>query len=352
MPARNQSPNSAGRLFYFVALDIGDEVDLQRASRMLEQAGKTTAASVDIGLVRPSIQFEAQHELEFEDSPLERVVVTIYHYGTVSVRYEFACAVTKPDELRDRSIKLREMVDQLIAEANRIVEQATALIRKSIRKPKLSVLMEDYVVYSLSLADEDPNEWISESEAVVAQALQLASEELSAASVTDTLKRRISHYKRDLAIVTWDSTLLINTALDKALALIEFLNAQLLATRVTKQIVDTELQRSFALLSAPFWRASGPKKVALMRAETAYLFADLRHTLGHIREEYLWLLHESVASVLGLEMAESEISGTLDAIESITGSMYNRATIIRMEWLTIVIILLITLEIVLGYLLH
>ncbi|MCB0359897.1 MAG: hypothetical protein KDD44_09680, partial [Bdellovibrionales bacterium] len=310
-------------------------------------AGAAPREARSIGLSKPAICCSAFPGTATGAGP-SVAAITLYHYGTISIRFEFPRRLDSIDDLANASSELKESLGRCIAAAREQAGRMLDLIRAAVRKPMLRECFEDYAIFSLRLSGNGAEAWIKDNGKAVAQALRLDPKPLSGQAVERTLCRRVSHYEGDLAILSWNSALFINASRDEAAQLVEFMNAQLLATRVTRVLVDAELQRSFGLLKRPFWRVGNPNRVGEMRGECAYLFADLKHALAQLRDEHLAAIHDGMVDVLELNEAEEAITNLLAAIEGISSTLYNRATIIRMEALTIVIILLIAIEIVMN----
>ncbi len=172
------------------------------------------------------------------------------------------------------------------------------------------------------------------------------------------MKSRISYGPRDLFVAEWSAALLVDQDCGETLQIIEFANLQLLEFRFLDEQLDRRLGEAYRLIHPvtrsylPFWRTHSLPLRALgeLRMEANDVFERTGNVLKLVGDQYLARVYRLLAGRFHLDTWERSIERSLRTMEDVYGIVSDRADTFRAEFMEVVIIVLITLEIVLALL--
>jgi len=284
------------------------------------------------------------------------VELVLYDFGAASVSYHLPLAES-PAELLELSGALRGH-EGLVADARRRITRLVESLGDAIQRPKIAERVEDYFIFQILRLEGAPDAaaLCREQAELLARVLRAETSELSDDEIADAIEARLSFGKRDVALVDWDSALLIGPEPDELRSVLEFANVQLLELRYLDEELDRTLERSYQLLSRRTgWRSLSPasfsegaRQISTLQVESAVLLERVTNALKFLGEEYLARLYRLTADRLHLGDWAAAITRKLSTIETIYNTMSDRAATRRMELLEWVVIILIAIEIVLG----
>lgn len=349
-----------GAIHVFVAVDIGDEVDLSAALSILQ--GKYRDARLARGEVpgldKPCLRF-SQPMPKISGMQVRSVSLTMFHYGTVSVAYEIA-APEDFAKLCELSRQITKVLPEIQKNARARVAALFESIQSCIRGPLLSEFLEDYLVFAIEMSADDCDRLAADQRQEIARLLLLAGDRIpTAATVAQLFENSIARFKGELTVVGWQGALLVN-ADSRAVPLIELLNAKLLATRVYGVLVERQRERSADLATGQEHDPNiSPLQVRLRWAEMADLFTDLRQALNVLRDENLARLHKLVSKAFRLADEERGVMENLEIIEGICRELQEQERTRHAQRherlgvvLEVVVVILIVLEVVLAFIGH
>ncbi len=361
--ARPQAGHDAalrGTLHVFVAFDWGDEVDLEQARRLVSGSyqvlprRRRTPSSFSY---RPPPVYVSLGAVKLELPEIGAVAapagVVIFDFAAVSV----ACRVPfhlAPDAL--------ERVAGGLAACDRLVEAARDVLAPLYRQLVPAIgdpawdphLSEEYFVFQLgpeSLPAMRDTAW-------VAALVHLESARLSADEVVEATRLRISYGPEDLLVADWAAAVLVDRDCEETLQAIEFANLQLLEFRHIDNRLDDRLTQAWRVIqpltrtALPFWRMfDRPLRViGGLKVEANDLFERAGNVLKLVGDPYLARVYRLVATRFHLEVWEASIRRKLDAVESAYGVVADQARDFRMEFLEVIVVILILVEILLAFL--
>ncbi len=352
-----------GTLHVFVAFDWGDEINLEHARRLLPAEKqelvrrRRTPSSI---AYRPSpLRYplgNVQLELA-EIGPVEVLAeAVVFDFGGVSISLQapFKLPPTAIVRLASSLAEPRELVE---AARNASKDLFLALC-PAIQQPKWSPLSEEYFVFQIPPAEPLPApaalldqhaDWLAAL--VRLEAAPLSNEERSAA-----LQSRISYSVDDMLLAEWSASLLVDRDCEETLQTIEFANLQLLEYRFIDDLLDARLSEAYSIIHRtlrswlPFWRThSRPlRRLGELRIEANNLFERTGNALKLLGDQYLARVHRLIAGRFRLSDWEQSIRASLDVVEGAYQVVSDQAASFRIEFLELVVIVLITIEIVLA----
>jgi hypothetical protein len=283
--------------------------------------------------------------------------ITLFDFGGVSVHYVMPFQGTF-EELIELSIALAGS-SVFRDDSRRRVENLLELVREYVTKPGVADLFDDYLVFQIE-SFEQPVPLLDLHTVhgpSVARLLRSEHDSLSDQEIQEALAGRVSFGVHDVALIDWNAALLVDREPDDVLAVLEFVNLQLLETRFLDAQLDNALDRSYEILGEPrTWRRirlPGTTRVELhrvaqMKVDGAILFERVNNALKLLGDQYLSRVYRQVSQRYRMNEWNSGILRKLDTIESIYEKVHDSSVNFRMEALEWIVIFLIALEIVIA----
>ena len=350
-----------GTGYLYFAFDIGQGIDLEAAARQLT----LPAEPLRMRHRRPApryFQFEAPPlRVRLDAPPLgiggrrtnEGAEGVLFDFGALSIRY--TVPLEGPlDSLIALSAAMEEETGAVADDARRLAGVVFDALRASVASPNIAPFTEDYVVYEVAAMDPPaaPAALLAGEPRVLARILRGEPSELSDEEVEDALSARIAYGPSDLTLVDWNAALVFDENAEDACAVLEYVNTQLLEMRLLDGKLDRSLDRCYEAVSSRQLRLPfvplDVRRIGQMQVDGALLYERVRNALKLLGDQYLARLYRLGAGRFHLAEWEGSIQRKLEAIESVYGKLFDRASTRRMEFLEWLIVLLIALEIALS----
>jgi hypothetical protein len=358
-----------GAAIAYRLFDVGYAIDLDRALDLL--------ASSAPARVRP-VRGEAQ-ALLISNPPITVVLgvevlmvgdvaydaelsARIFDFGVVSLRVRVratpACsweAFTAFGQRLEEHPGIQQLVDQHL----RLITQRIA---PAIDRPILAPIHEEYTVFRVTAvvdADGQPVGADALAALDVVPLLLNESRPLSPEARRDLLPHRFSYYQDDLAILTWENALVVETGdQDTDLQyILEFANAQLLELRYYDVLLDAELPRLYDAIEAARARRSlfpGRRFAGLLTrlqaqvADSTELVERVENALKVTDDVYLARVYSAALELFRGRAWRAGIDRKLAILRDTYAMLNDEAQAGRSESLELAIVLLIVLELVMG----
>ena len=351
-----------GALRLFFIYDVADTIDLAA----LESVSGEGLARAPLAL-RPQ---SSPGHIEFPTPPLvaslppaqiegQRVDVRIkiYDYGVLSVRMSVAFAGPFAD-LNRLGRELRRS-GPLAAAARKTLDRALAEIAHALDDPH-PPLLEDYVVFEVETFAQPTSrdDLLGPGAAAVASLLAGEDAPLSAQEREEHLRVHFSYFEDDLTIVQWDTALVYDRreGADAVEDILEFANTQLAENRTYDARLDAELDSIYRLDPGKTPRRFG-RGANMRAAQLRYLLVDIHeltdrstNALKIIGDAFYARLYRGAAQRLGLAEWQRQIDGKVQTVGEFYRFFTDQVQNTRSQFLEIVVIVLIAVEIVLGIL--
>lgn len=339
----------AVRAYYL--FDVADTIDLQAMTALGTQTRGTVAylhfpVPPVTALLRDDIVAGMQCSARLK----------LYDYGVMSLRLTFP--VSGPWSTFAAIANRVRTGD----EAARFAESAVLRIRNeyahAFDEPH-APLVEDYFILEIDrfAAPVEAQQLLAEHRADIAIMLAGEQKAISADEMQETLRTRFSYHEDDLTIVQWDTAFVYDRK-ESAQAIedvLEFANSQLLELRTYDALLDRELDAIYKMQPGRPARSLRGSHEAERAAALRYLIVDVlelidrsSNALKIVGDAYYARIYRAAAARLGLEDWQHQIDAKLASVRDMYRFFSDQAQSSRDEFLEIIIIVLIALELIVG----
>ena len=359
----------AGEVVVHRLYDVGYEIDLDRVARLLrdrqpERARPVRGEAQAIQIPNPPVTVDlGVASLTLAGTPCQaELSARIFDFGVASFRarvplpataswHDFAAwgsACASAPEWNDVFAGLRvEMRDRI----------APAIVNAGE-----SPLVEDYTVFRVNrLTDAEggrlPTSVLRDED--VAHLLIGESRPLSSAARRDLLSQRFTYFEDDLAVLTWNSALVVEPAAEDTDVqyVLEFANAQLLELRYYDALLDRELPKMYDRVEEArhgfhlFGRRYGRLLSALQTrvAEATELVERSENALKMTDDVFLARIYAAALEIFRGRTWRQGIDGKLAIVRDTYAMLNGESQARRAEALEVIVVILILLEIVLAF---
>lgn len=259
------APNTItkGRILVYRVFDIGEEVNLEKAEKILSEA--TTSRSKfrlkkinrqavivsndPLSIILGQYAFSVQAKNFTCD-----ISAKLWDFGTLSITFEFIIPEgTTIDELRILSGLIQDYDDLDDYARSRAIElgnQIHAAIGK-INEIKDSAVNEDFILFFIEKFAQDYTDASSilEHEDIAALILNEEKYTLSPQIYERVYETKLQYYKNDLAVIDWNSAFVIEPSGSLDIPdVIEFALNQLLEMRYYDDLLDKKLREIYSAI--------------------------------------------------------------------------------------------------------
>jgi hypothetical protein len=284
--------------------------------------------------------------------------VNIYDYGAIAIRYSFQFLGTF-DDLTKFVVRLNAN-EYAFQVAERAKDELINSCSAAINKPH-DTIVEDYLMVEVNEFSRPigASELLASHRMPLAHMLALEERELSQQEIEEVLKVSFSFAEDELAVFTWDLAFLFDdkAGADTVDSLIEFANTQLAELRTYDNALDKhldEIYRTKAEKVRKNWWKGGI--LAERQAEALrQLLVDLHelserahNTLKFVGDAYYARVYRGLAQRLALGDWQKQLEGKLSSIQEIYRFYHDQAEHGRAEFLEVIIIVLISVEIIMS----
>jgi hypothetical protein len=354
-----QGSNVSGILHVFVAFDWGEQIRFEHVEKQFPGSRheltrrRRTPSSFSY---RPAPLHLPLEPVDLELAEVGSVQaasgLTLFDFGAVSLalRVPFDLSAEQlhrlAGSLADPSVLLKT--------ARKSLEPYYQQLLPSLVEPCWqSDLNEDYFVFQLAPCHLD----LIKNAAWLAGLVHLECAPLSTGETAEALRLQLSYSPEDIFIADWGAAVLIDQDCDETLQAVEFANLQLLEFRHIDNRLDERLESASRTIepltrsALPFWRVHARPLRALgeLKVEANALFERTENALKLVGDPYLARIYRLVAARFHLDTWEENIQRKLEVAEGVYQVVSDQASHFRAEFLEIVVVLLILIEIILAF---
>jgi hypothetical protein len=366
-PARTPSV-LVGVLHIYVAFDWGEELDLDRARNLVPAEARDlprrrrTPSSVGyrplpIRVVLAPVALDLP-----EVGPVQLAAeAVVFDFAAVSIGLRLPFRLPTAGLLRLAGWLAEP--SPLLRAARAALGPLHANLLPAIQNPHWQEdLSEEYFVFQLPPGDAlpTPDQLLGPHAGWLAGLVRLEAEPLSPEEIAEALRLYLRYSPADLFVPDWAAAVLCDRDCEETLQTIEFANLQLLEFRHIDDRLDARLARTYGMIHTlarsglPFWRSHGRSLRALgeLKVEANGLFERTGNVLKLVGDQYLARVYRLLASRFHLEAWEQSIQRKLEVAEGVYQVVSDQTDTYRAEFLEIVVVLLIVLEVVLALVHH
>jgi hypothetical protein len=358
----------SGKLHVYVAFDWGDEIDLDHAKHLVtaeEHKLLRRPRTPSSFTYRPSPLYFVLHEMQLDLPEIGAVKATaeatVFDFGGVSVAIvipfflERECLPILAAHLADR--------DELVQAARNLLEPLHKRLLPAMRLPLWSSFSEDYFVFHFPLGSPlpKPATLLNREEAGwLARLVRMEGGLLSEEEIAEAVRLHLSYSPEDLFVADWAASVLIDSDCDETLQTIEFANLLLLEYRHLDERLDARLKTAYRLIHPlvrswlPLWHTHHRPLRSLgdLKVETNSMIERPVNVLKLLGDQYIARVYTLLAKRFHLEEWEQSIRRSLEVVEGVYAVISDQAASQRTEFLEIIVILLILIEVVMALFRH
>lgn len=255
-----------GELVFSYLYDLGGEVRLQEAARLLsrmpeaERVEPRKSAPAYVALARPLLYRYPTRTIETDRGVVQaEFEARVYGIGAVGISIRVPFEQASLEGVNDLTYVRLPDGYALEALAKGLADEITESVRSALVETYVAqVEPESYLVVALTKTPS-PARALFEKEATMLAGIvagEKRPERLSDEEVRDNLRTWFSYYEDDLIVVDWDRALVIEPTgkYDDVLAVTETANLELLELRVYDQYLDDVLERAYEDLTRFYGR--------------------------------------------------------------------------------------------------
>lgn len=355
-----------GVILAYRVFDTGDLIDLDLAQRAVPKAQRVDLGGpLAEGLVIPARPLEVhlgESDLAIERAraaapgiPLRaKVCAHIYDFGAVSVLYEIAIppgtTLAALTPLCDALYDATELDETGAKHRNELVSQ----LGGAIEKPHEWAEAETYTVLFVESFSGATVEELKRSEVLAKLLLgETSPRALSQATRDDVLKNAFSYLADDLVVLDWNSALVVEPSGSRVVAnVLELATCQLLEFRYYDGILDRELARVYDHVEKARPRVLRSPYRALTR-EVLRRFMELTeftervdNAIKSVGDFYLARVYLAAIRRFRVEEWRDSVEQKLELVQKSYELLKGEVEVSRSQWLEVVVVLLILIEVV------
>jgi hypothetical protein len=352
---------ASGCVRAYYLFDVADSIDLTNAGGLGAKSRGASQLPLGSQTSPAYLQFPVPPVIEtLPDATIADLSCSVrlkaFDYGVMSLRLTFDARGTW-DALTIVADRVRTD-ERIVAFAAATVERFCDERARALRK-RHSLLVEDYFIIEINRFTENvgAKSLLGENFAALASLLHGERRPLSASESEEALRTRFSYYEDDLTIVQWDTAFVYDRA-ESARAIediLEFANTQLLELRTYDALLDGELDGIYKVGSEKPRRSPLGRREADQAESLRYLIVDVLELLDRssnalkiVGDAYYARIYRSAAKRLGLADWQRQIDAKLASIGDIYRFLNDQARSRRDEFLEVIIIVLVAIEVLIG----
>ncbi len=344
----------SGNIFIFYSFDVGDDINLEAIKEKQLLIRQTFLLSKYFKNYHIPLAVELPHP--HESSKI--VSAKIHEFGVISLVYKIAFEETLED-LRERMNSIEdEFREQSVIDAGAIFRK----IKPYIKKSRFFHLRTSYMVIQVDPVPEiDVIKLKEEYGNLIVSILRFETETLSEYQKNDILATAIGYYRGDLIIIDAYAAFVYDDEYEDFLDIFEFANIQHLEMQYFDRLLDQKLQQAY---QSPIKKLTFKSYLPLigllkndpvsdlgnLKVDISVITERLESSIKLAEEPYVYELYTLLANQFDLNNWRESIHRKLDIIKDIGTIYQNKVDSLREDLLSILIIVLIFIELVVGIL--
>lgn len=354
-----------GTILVHRVFDIAGEISLPRAEQLLSDHAKGPRLKFPTDTRNAIIIKEAPLKADLGEEALDlpsgkypaRIFARVWNYGVLSVTIEIAIP---PGTQWGFLVKLAselESADEIELLALSRKDALKKRILPALAGPAEWEISEDYITYIIEKADgsDNPRDFIRKvdaAELILAEDRERLSEE-TRAFITESA---IQYSSSDLAIIDWNSALLIEPDGERDVAdVIEFSLTHLLEFRYYDEMLGRKLDELYDTMEQKresvgnifrnFYDAAAEDS-SRKYMEFSEFLGRVENSLKTVGDPYLAVAFRAASLEFHFDDWRKSISRKMETLAQISQILHGEVNTRRSHWLEIIIIILIAIEVV------
>jgi hypothetical protein len=351
MPEKQQV--FSGNIFIFHAFDVGEDINLEPIKEKQLLVRRPLVLSKYFKNYHTPLAVELPHP----HTSSRCFSAKLHNFGVISLAYKIPFSETLEDLRMHINGIEDEYREQSVVDAGTLFKR----IKSETKQPKFFHLRKSYVLIQV-----DPESTIDvvkikeEFGSIIASILRFEIESLSEYQKNEILDTAIGYYRGDLIIVDTEAAFIYDDEYEELLDLFEFANMQQLELQYFDRLLDQQLNvvyereiRSLPLRSyLPFMSVKNDpvSDLGKLKVDISVITERIENSIKLAGEAYYSELYSLLVEKLDLANWKESIHRKLDIILDVRTVYANKVDAIREDLLSVLIIVLIFIELVVGIL--
>ncbi|MFA6065912.1 MAG: hypothetical protein WC707_01900 [Candidatus Babeliaceae bacterium] len=347
--------NFTGHIYIFHSFDVGDDINLD----YVKQHNLITRHQMIHSKYFKNYHIPLAVELPSQQQSIHAEIAKLHNFGVITLRYKIPFNST----LQQLRTDINDIDD---AYHNQSVSDAGAIfksVKSAIKQPRFFHLRKSYVLIQVN-TQPDIFDAIKIKETygnIIASTLRFETETLSEYQKNEILETALGYYRGDLIIIDTEAAFVYDDEYEEILDLFEFANMQHLELQYFDRVLDQKLNAVYEQevktlpiqAYLPFWGTiiNDPVgELGKLRVDISVITERLENSIKLVGEQYYSELYSLLVQKLDLTNWKESINNKLSIIHDI-GSVYqNKVDVMRQDVFSILIIILIFMEFIVGIL--
>lgn len=352
---KNDTQLFSGNIIIFQAFDIGDDINIEKIS--------STKSLITLDSILPKYfrKYHVPVTVTFpENSESSRCTgCKLYRFGAMSLTYKIPFHNESLENIRkDLDHLYTTSREQSIHDAQKIFGR----IQPHIYKPRFFHTNATYIVIQVDQKDSmDATVLQQDFGGIITSMLRFETQVLSEEQKNDILSSAIGYFRGDLVIVDADVSFIYDTDYEEIMDLFEFANIQQLELHYFDRVLDQKLNYIYENPPTslkirnylPFISSleSDPINVlSKLQVDISVIIERLESSVMLSGEPYFAELYELLVNRLELKSWRASVERKLSIIKDVQSNYQSHVDANREDLLTILIIILIFIELIIGIL--
>lgn len=344
----------SGNIFIFYCFDIAEGIDLEgiKEKQLLIRTNSTLPKYFKNYHIPLSVELPHPH------SSSKCKSAKLYEFGVVSLIY---------------SIPFKENLEDLRQELNNIENQyreqsvldAGAIFRKiksEIKQPKFFHLRNSYFIIQIyPESNIDINQIKEDHGGVIASMLRFEVETLSEYQKSEILNSAIGYFRGDLIIIDDYAAFIYDDEYKEYLDIFEFANVEQLELQYFDKLLDQQLNAVYKgqirkvniksyLPLLELSKSNPVEDLGNLKVDISVITERLESSIKLSGEAYFSEIYSLIVDKLDIKNWRESINRKLDIIKNVSTIYQNKIDAAREELISLLIIILIFIELIIGIL--
>lgn len=353
-PIDPDTQDFSGNIYIFHAFDVGDDINLKKIGK--SRAIKTK--SLSLPKYFKHYQMPIAVELPHPHNSSYYMSCKIHNFGAISLTYKIP--FNEPlEQLHKKFNKLNyDFQEQSVIDVKSIFKR----IEDCISQPRFFETRSSYSIIQVNPSTNIDIPTLQKKYGnIITSAIRFELESLSEYQKNEILDSAIGYFRGDLIIVDTDVAFVYDAEYEDILDFFEFANIQQLELRYFDRLLDQQLNkiyegegRTLPLRAyLPFigtLTSDAIGGLGKLKVDISVIAERLEGSIKLAGEPYLSELYELLVEKLDLNNWQGGIDRKLTIIKDVQTVYQNKIDIIREDLLSVLVIVLIFIELVIGIL--
>ncbi len=343
-----------GTIFIFQAYDVGDDINLEAVKEKQLLLRRPLQLSKYFKNYHTPLEVDLPHP----HSSSRIMSAKLHGFGVMTLSYKIPFSQTLDELKREISSIDEEFNEQSLIDAGSIFNK----IKTEIKQPKFFHLRKTYVLIQVDPVPGIGTDKLKEEfGGMIASTLRFEIEALSEYQKNEILESSVGYYRGNLIVIDTGAAFIYDEDYEEILDLFEFANMQHLELqyfdRLLAQQLNTVYERGIQRVPfhsfLPFMSGLKDDPIAALgklKVDISVITERLENSIKLAGEEYYSEIYALLVDKFDIRNWQAAINRKLNIILDLRSVYENKVHSVREDLLSVLIILLIFIELIVGIL--